>query len=110
MDTELRLREIENDSTRLDERVQNLTDRVGCVETKLVTHDVEITGVKMKLDLFYQEWKIYTETQAERRTSKRWGIEQTLAAVALIIALTTAFAAPAYVITKLAPQAVEQID
>ncbi len=84
-----RVRIVEDSVATIVKDIDHMEGRLSKVENKSDVHDSKIGDTKTKLDLFYQEWKLYTDAQAIKKDDKKWGITQTLITLTLLVSLAS---------------------
>lgn len=79
--------------------IDALTLRLSKIEQAVDEKDRRIDDLKLKLESFRVEWKAHTHYATKTEEKKKWGMEQIIAVIAILVAVATAILVP--VITSL---------
>lgn len=74
--------------------INNLTERMRKIEQVVDEKDRRIDDLNLKLESFRVEWKAHTNFATKTEEKKKWGLEQTIAIIAIVVALATAVLVP----------------
>ena len=74
--------------------INGLTERIRKIENAIDEKDRRLDDLNLKVESFRVEWKAHTNYATRTEEKKKWGMEQIIAVVAILVALGTAILVP----------------
>ena len=74
--------------------INSLTERVRKIENAVDEKDRRIDELNLKIESFRVEWKAHTNYATKTEEKKKWGLEQVIAIIAILVAIGTAIFVP----------------